>query len=260
MFGRVVHQRLLEQFTHKIQIMITEIQSKNHRKSRPLKIEHGTVAKATKGVYVVVNMATWAGLRIDLKFLDRLAASVPASNLIATVYPESVLPHARRYAAQCDTVINLDRVAGLGGGEELLFEDGQQDFRRFEFSSETWGDYIDFDRKKEFVWGHPSNECSLSTQCRADVYNDPTDVPFERITQRLDGAWKQLKHYIARPPHYGVSLSGVRAAAFVLAPGRCSPSAVAPFLSFVKSNGLRILDWSQGYLSERWLLAECERQ
>src|SRR6266850_6879068 len=87
-----------------ISIMITDIQSKNHRKGRPLRAKKGTVAKATKGVYLVVNMATWAGSRIDLKFMDLVAESVPTKDLIATVYPGSVLPHARRYAARCDTV------------------------------------------------------------------------------------------------------------------------------------------------------------
>jgi hypothetical protein len=240
--------------------MITEIHCKNQTKSRSLKAEQGTVAKATKGVYLVVNMATWADRPVDKVFLNQVAASVPPTDLIATVFPESILPHARRYAAQCDTVINLDSHAGLAGGEELLFEDGEEDFRRFELSSETWGDYIDFDRKKEFVWGHPTEECSTRPECRADVYNDPSDLSFERITQRLDGAWKRLTHYTAKPPTYGVCLSRVRAAAFVLTPGRCSPSAVAPFLSFVTSHGLSILDWSPGFLHERWLLAECERQ
>jgi hypothetical protein len=127
-------------------------------------------------------------------------------------------------------------------------------------SARTWGDYIAFDRKKEFIWGHLQGECAHNAQCRADVYNDPRDVPFERITQKLDGAWEVLKHYTAKPPHYGLDLAAVRAAAFVVAPGRCSPGALKVLLSVMKEYKIKMLDWPREGYGDRWLYNEIERR
>ena len=214
---------------------------------------------STRNVYLVISMGFGVESPPCQAFLDKVAASVPATDLTAVLYPQSVLPHARRYDAECDTGVNLDTRSGIGGGEEISFEDGEYDVRRFELDAGTWGDYIDFERKEEFVWGHPTQECSRDPKCRADVFNNPADVPFRSIVQKSEGAWKTLSHYTAKPPHYGVNLASVRAGAFVLAPGRCSPLALRLVLSIVKRHNLKMLDWRRGVFSDLCLFGEVER-
>jgi hypothetical protein len=217
----------------------------------------GASSPSTRNVYLVISMAFGVESLSYRALIEKVAASVPPADLTAVLHPESILPHARCYAAECDTVVNLETLSGIGGAEEICFEDGQSDVRRFEFHAGTWGD-INFERKKQFVWGHPTKECSRDHRCRADRFNDPADVPFRSIRQESDGAWEKLSHYTAKPPYYGVNLAAVRAGAIVLAPGRWSPFALRMFLSVVKRHDLKMLDWRREAFCDRWLFAEIE--
>jgi hypothetical protein len=197
-----------------------------------------------KHTYLTIDLDFWARRQVDVVWLHHVLDSIPANDRVAAIHHDSILPHARRYGEVCRRLLNLDFHSDLGGGMEVMHKDGDTDFRRLELHSGSWGDYVQFEDKAEFVWAYPQAECL--DDCRCDDFTDYEEetgkiIPFFRIPQARE-VWKQLRCYQARPPDYGISLADVRAVSLVLSPDYCGPDAFDVFRALVQQYHLQVLD------------------
>jgi hypothetical protein len=199
-----------------------------------------------KNTYLTVDLDFWAKEQVDIAWLRQVLEAVAAEDRAAAVYHDSILSHARRYMLECTTLVNLDCHSDLGGGMEVLHTDGQVDFRRLELHEGSWGDYVAFADKAEFVWAYPHSSCLGN--CRCDHFSDDGELPFRKIPQAEHAAWARLRCYHAKPPRYGVAATKVRAVSLVLSPHWCGADAFATFRALVRDYQMELLDCLPGNL------------
>jgi hypothetical protein len=157
---------------------------------------------------------------IDLGFLLRVIEAVPTGQLAVALHPRNLVFHTRRYNWECRRLVNLAYCAGLAGADAIEIDGywGHLDHRPFEFSDDTWGDYVAFHEPEEFVWAYPQINCPTDEECRPDCWvRCPEEVPFDQIPGPSGierEYWRELSSYRAQPPDYGIDLSTIRCTAF----------------------------------------------
>ena len=168
--------------------------------------------------YPSVDCTFWWQSRVDTECLIRILDAVSKGHVVAVVEQHCILPHVHRYPDQCARLINLDCSSDLGGLEDICV-DGYPggDFRRLEFSPESWVDYVDVRNKKTFVWGHPRVKCPTDDYCCVDYDNLGRDIPFPLIPQRTGSPWQQPYNYRTQLP---ITASTLGAYALLALPSR----------------------------------------
>src|ERR1035437_331874 len=197
----------------------------------------------TRDIYLSIDVDFWARRRVDMDFLRRVINCVGSDNVAAAVEHDSVLPHARRYGGACTVLINLDAHSDLGGCNNFMHQDGEQEEVRVELYSWSWVDYVAWPVRQEFCWNYP--DIVRREKVRHDASS--ASVPFSLIRQGLppgdlDREWRTLRRRLAQAPDYGIDLKRVRAASIVLSPRYCGPDGVEAFKTLVREFKLELLD------------------
>lgn len=190
--------------------------------------------------YLTVDLDFWSKGHVDRDFLYELLAQIPIGDVVAAVEHHSILPHSRRYRSVCKRLINLDFHSDLGGSVNVTFDHGDGDCRRLELHAGSWGDYVEWEQRGEFVWVYPDAECL--TKGRTDDFNYDCDVPFSQIPQHPRHFWWVLSCRKGEGPNYGIELSRVRALSIVLSPDFCGSDASEVFEEIVGRFRIPVID------------------
>jgi len=188
--------------------------------------------------YVTIDLDTWMPDKVDIEMLDRTLSRVPKADRAAAIHHDSVLPHIRRYAHDTKRLVNLDFHSDLGGCLEAMFEDGNCGLRRLALHSGSWADYVALNDKQEFVWAYPARECLASG--RTDHFS--LERPFGQVRQVGRNPWRNIKHVLVKPPHYGLSRVDITGISIVLSPDFCGADAFEAFVGLVGRHDLELLD------------------
>jgi hypothetical protein len=130
---------------------------------------------------LTVDLDFWAKEQVDISWLRQVLEALAAEDRAAAVFHGSILPHARRYRRVCTRLVNLDCHSDLGGGMEVVHADAETNSRRLELHEGSWGDYVAFADKAEFVWAYPHSSCPGN--CRCDHFSDDGELPFRKISR-----------------------------------------------------------------------------
>lgn len=190
--------------------------------------------------YLSIDLDFWCKGNVDADFLHQVLSQVPKTDRIAATEHDSILPHLRRYGQICTRLINLDYHSDLGGVVNVAFENGDADDRRLELHSGSWGDYVHWRDREQFVWVYP-DQVALEDG-RTDHFNNADEVPFSQIPQHHEHFWWKLTCREGRAPDYGVDLTTVRAVAIVLSPAFCGPDASSVIEELVRRFEVSVID------------------